>query len=204
MAIMQLHAEEETAKILPIREEATSRVKKVEVVIPVYNGAHVLAGSIARLYDFLDKRHPYRWRILIADNASTDGTLEVAQQLALELPRVRVLHLDEKGRGRATSRTSSTCPSAGSTTLPVSDRSHALSRRGSGVSCAQSPRRRPCSSAAPNATRCAVPRLAALPAGNEILKPRATPTCAAITRASPTSIVPTRTRGSGCRIASRP
>ena len=38
---------------------------------------------------------------MIADNASTDATLFVARELARELADVGVLHLDEKGRGRA-------------------------------------------------------------------------------------------------------
>ena len=44
---------------------------------------------------------PYPSRITIADNASTDNTLAVAQALAEELPDVGVIHLDEKGRGGA-------------------------------------------------------------------------------------------------------
>ena len=38
---------------------------------------------------------------MIADNASTDATLAVAEGLAARYPRVSVLHLEEKGRGRA-------------------------------------------------------------------------------------------------------
>ena len=44
---------------------------------------------------------PYPSRITIADNASTDDTLAVAQALAEELPDVEVIHLDAKGRGGA-------------------------------------------------------------------------------------------------------
>jgi glycosyltransferase involved in cell wall biosynthesis len=76
----------------------------VDVVIPVYNEAHVLEASITRLHGFLDEQLPYRWRIVVADNASTDGTLAVAQRLVATLPQVDVLHLDEKGRGRALRR----------------------------------------------------------------------------------------------------
>jgi putative flippase GtrA len=39
--------------------------------------------------------------VTIADNASTDGTLDIARELAQELPGVRVVHLPAKGRGRA-------------------------------------------------------------------------------------------------------
>jgi glycosyltransferase involved in cell wall biosynthesis len=73
----------------------------VDVVIPVYNEEHVLAQSVATLRQFLSKGFPHKWRILIADNASTDGTLAVAQELAQKHPDVASLHIPQKGRGRA-------------------------------------------------------------------------------------------------------
>jgi glycosyltransferase involved in cell wall biosynthesis len=42
----------------------------------------------------------FRWVISIGDNASTDHTLEKAEQLAARFQDVRALHLDRKGRGR--------------------------------------------------------------------------------------------------------
>jgi putative flippase GtrA len=44
---------------------------------------------------------PYAWRIVIADNASTDATLALARALAVGLDHVTVLRLEHKGRGRA-------------------------------------------------------------------------------------------------------
>ena len=73
----------------------------VDVVIPVYNEEHVLADSIATLRDFLRDNLPHTWRIVIADNASTDGTLAVAQRLAEEHNDVVPFHIPQKGRGRA-------------------------------------------------------------------------------------------------------
>jgi glycosyltransferase involved in cell wall biosynthesis len=73
----------------------------VDVVIPVYNEEHVLAESVATLRRFLSEGFHHQWRILIADNASTDGTLTVAQELAEEHSDVASLHVPEKGRGRA-------------------------------------------------------------------------------------------------------
>lgn len=77
--------------------------RRVEVVIPVYNEEHVLALSVGALRDFLTENLKlHRWRIRIADNASTDGTLRVAQELAAQYPEeVAWLHLNQKGRGRA-------------------------------------------------------------------------------------------------------
>ncbi len=74
----------------------------VEVVIPVYNERAGLEGSVRRLHAFLAHgSFPFSWRITIADNASTDGTLAVARRLSYELDRVEVIHLRAKGRGRA-------------------------------------------------------------------------------------------------------
>jgi len=77
-------------------------VKSADIVIPVYNEESVLASSVERLRDWAAEHLPYRWRIVIADNASSDHTLEVARGLAADDPDgVEVLHLDRKGRGRA-------------------------------------------------------------------------------------------------------
>jgi glycosyltransferase involved in cell wall biosynthesis len=73
----------------------------VEIVVPVYNEHAVLAASIRRLHRFLTESFPFSWRVVIADNASTDDTLAIARTLTAELPGVEVLHLDAKGRGRA-------------------------------------------------------------------------------------------------------
>ena len=75
---------------------------KLDIVIPVYNEAHVLAGSIERLRTFLaETAFPYSWRIVVADNASTDRTLSVAHALEDRFGDVTPLHIPQKGRGRA-------------------------------------------------------------------------------------------------------
>lgn len=73
----------------------------VDVVVPVYNEESILAASVERLRDHLDVTFPFRWRIVIADNASTDGTGRIAAELADADERVQHLRLEEKGRGRA-------------------------------------------------------------------------------------------------------
>ncbi len=73
----------------------------VDVVIPVYNEQVALPLSIPTLCEYLATYVPYAWTVTVADNASTDGTLAVANDLAARYPEVRVLHLDRKGRGRA-------------------------------------------------------------------------------------------------------
>jgi putative flippase GtrA len=78
-----------------------TQAPQVEVVVPVYNEERALPGSIRRLHEFLSRDFPFTWQIVIADNASSDRTLAVARRLAHELPGVSVLHLAQKGRGRA-------------------------------------------------------------------------------------------------------
>src|SRR3954464_6561268 len=82
----------------------------VEIVVPVYNEATGLESSIRRLHRFLLDGFPFSWRVVIADNASTDATPEIARRLALTLPRVRHLRLERKGRGRALRAAWSTSP----------------------------------------------------------------------------------------------
>jgi glycosyltransferase involved in cell wall biosynthesis len=73
----------------------------VDIVIPVYNEEAALPKSVATLREYLNTYFPYEWRVIIANNASTDNTHAVAKELAAADPHVSVLHLDRKGRGRA-------------------------------------------------------------------------------------------------------
>jgi putative flippase GtrA len=73
----------------------------VDVVVPVYNEERALPDCVRRLHAYLTTDMPYDWRIVVANNASTDRTAKVARQLAAELPNVEVLDLRQKGRGRA-------------------------------------------------------------------------------------------------------
>ncbi|MFN2114770.1 MAG: dolichyl-phosphate beta-glucosyltransferase [Anaerolineae bacterium] len=77
---------------------------RVDVVIPVYNEEHVLADSVSELSSYLEATLPYDWKIVIADNASIDGTPEVGAELAAADDRVEYLRLEQKGRGRALRR----------------------------------------------------------------------------------------------------
>jgi glycosyltransferase involved in cell wall biosynthesis len=89
----QLHA------LAPVPEQVDA--PQVAVVVPVYNEQAVLESSIRRLHSYLTESFPFTWRVVIADNASSDDTLAIARGLAYELPGVDVLHLQAKGRGRA-------------------------------------------------------------------------------------------------------
>jgi glycosyltransferase involved in cell wall biosynthesis len=86
---------------LPTHHPAGGRAIRVDVVVPVFNERAVLKRSIRALHAHLSEQLPWSWRIVIADNASTDGTLLAAHRLRRELPGVEVVHLAAKGRGRA-------------------------------------------------------------------------------------------------------
>jgi glycosyltransferase involved in cell wall biosynthesis len=89
-------------KPMPRRDDTLPhRQVSVEVVVPVYNEQDALPKSIPALCAYLETYFPYRWSVIIADNASTDNTLAVAEGLAAGDPHVSVMHLEEKGRGRA-------------------------------------------------------------------------------------------------------
>jgi putative flippase GtrA len=76
-------------------------VPVLDVVVPVYNEQGALADSVHRLHRHLRDNFPYPVRITIADNASIDDTPVIAAELAAELTDVRVVRLEQKGRGRA-------------------------------------------------------------------------------------------------------
>ena len=83
--------------------DATDRYA-VDIVVPVYNEAHVLEASIRRLTAYLDAHFVFSSVVTIVDNGSTDGTAEIARSLADTVPGVRAINLREKGRGRALRR----------------------------------------------------------------------------------------------------
>jgi len=72
----------------------------IDITIPVYNEEAVLEKSIAKLRKFL-KSYNKKCRIIIANNSSTDKTLEIAKNLAKKYQGVSYIHLGKKGRGRA-------------------------------------------------------------------------------------------------------
>jgi len=76
--------------------------RSYDCVIPVYNEERRLESNLRTLHTFLSENlSDYDWCVVIADNASTDSTPEIARRYARELPRVVYHRLERKGRGRA-------------------------------------------------------------------------------------------------------
>ncbi len=86
--------------------EGTPRDIDVDIVIPVYNEEEELGSSVVFLSEHLaritQQTRNFTWQIVIADNASTDHTWELACTLARKFPfTVRAVHIPRKGRGHA-------------------------------------------------------------------------------------------------------
>lgn len=74
----------------------------LDIVIPVYNEESELSDHVEMLIRFLQSYlQDFESTITIADNASTDNTLSIARKLSSSYKIVHVLHIPQKGRGRA-------------------------------------------------------------------------------------------------------
>ena len=74
----------------------------VDVVIPVLNEERALPNCVTSLLEFMGENSPYPFRIVIADNGSTDRTPDVAEiAVSQEHEQVTWSRLEIRGRGRA-------------------------------------------------------------------------------------------------------
>ena len=81
--------------------EAPASLPTVDVVIPCLNEVKVIRDSLEKTLACFDANPQYQWRVIVADNGSTDGTSEVVRQMETEDPRVKALVLAIRGRGLA-------------------------------------------------------------------------------------------------------
>jgi len=73
---------------------------EVSIVVPVYDEQAILYDAVAGLLDRLGARG-VSFEVLLAENGSRDGTLEVARELESRHPEVRHLSLPEPNYGKA-------------------------------------------------------------------------------------------------------
>jgi glycosyltransferase involved in cell wall biosynthesis len=76
----------------------------VEITVPVHDEELTLVPNVEHLLSYLRAEFPYVFRVVIADNASTDGTPGLAAELAVRHGEVSALRLERKGRGYALRR----------------------------------------------------------------------------------------------------
>lgn len=74
-----------------------------DVTIPVLNEEETLEQNVLILHKFLLKHYPQKgqWQIVIADNGSTDRTLEIAQKLSDDISEVTYVKVPKRGVGLA-------------------------------------------------------------------------------------------------------
>lgn len=75
----------------------------LSIIIPAHNEEKRLPPSLKQIHDFLITQ-PYTAEVLIVENGSHDRTLEVAAAFASEMPFVRALHEEARGKGLAVRR----------------------------------------------------------------------------------------------------
>lgn len=76
------------------------RIESFTVVVPSYNEAATLRTNIEAIRAYLDARTPTQtasWTLIIVDDASSDGTPEIAAELAREDGRIRVIRRASNG-----------------------------------------------------------------------------------------------------------
>ena len=74
----------------------------LDIVLPVLDEERTIEPSIRKLVNFSEEfLINFQWKIIVADNGSTDMTPEIVRKLSKEFQNVSYFRLDQKGRGRA-------------------------------------------------------------------------------------------------------
>lgn len=66
-------------------------MKKISVVIPMYNEEEVIQTSYARIYEVLEKLKQYDYELIYINDGSKDKTLELLQKIADENKKVKII-----------------------------------------------------------------------------------------------------------------
>lgn len=70
------------------------------IIIPAYNEENRLPSTLEQVFHFL-KKQSYTYEVVVIENGSTDKTFEVAQRFAERHQHLRVIHNEQRGKGRA-------------------------------------------------------------------------------------------------------
>jgi glycosyltransferase involved in cell wall biosynthesis len=72
----------------------------LSIIIPVHNEAKRLTPSLKKIRTFLQQQN-YESEVLVVENGSTDDTLIIARSQIELMPSLRVLAINERGKGLA-------------------------------------------------------------------------------------------------------
>lgn len=91
---------------LELSEVDQAQPVDVSIVIPIYNEEGILSASIADLTEKLanDSRWNFSFEIILAENGSTDRTIEVAKELMSRHPYLKLMQNPEPDYGLALRR----------------------------------------------------------------------------------------------------
>jgi glycosyltransferase involved in cell wall biosynthesis len=76
----------------------------LSIILPVHNAQSTLAAQVARVLDTVAEVTPL-FEVVIVDDGSTDQTSDIAHELAVEYPQLRVFRHAEKRGGAAAAAT---------------------------------------------------------------------------------------------------
>lgn len=75
----------------------------LSIIIPAHNEETRLPRALGQAFEYLDKQS-YASEVVVVENASSDHTLEVAQEFLGKYSNMRVLHEEQPGKGGAIRR----------------------------------------------------------------------------------------------------
>ncbi len=72
----------------------------LSVVVPAYNEARRLPRTLTAITTYLGTL-PYPTEVLVVDDGSTDTTAEQVSRMALQVPNLKLIRNDHRGKGYA-------------------------------------------------------------------------------------------------------
>lgn len=80
------------------------RTKYISIIIPAHNEERRLRQCLNTVIQYVDRKFPYSWEVVIVENGSTDSTWQIAQEYAGAYQHVHALQSGERGKGAAVKR----------------------------------------------------------------------------------------------------
>ncbi len=75
----------------------------LSIIIPAHNEESRLPRTLGQIFAYLEDQS-YSSEVIIVENGSSDHTLELAQNFALQHPTLTVIHEEKRGKGYAVQR----------------------------------------------------------------------------------------------------
>jgi len=75
-----------------VETDSPDRNRLVSVVVPVFNELDSLRPLVVQVKEALDAGLVFRWELVLVDDASSDGSGDLMDQLALEFSEIRTFH----------------------------------------------------------------------------------------------------------------